>query len=177
MDAAVRDYLFSETLRNGVPIRIRAIHAEDKSALQDILHHLSKDSRFFRFLTPKGSFTEKELAEFTELDFQHHVGLLATIVESGIEKPVGVGRFITTDSSKSAELAFEVEEEYQGLGVATILLKHLSEIARDLGVTEFTALVHPDNRKMLEVFQHCWLPMETLVDEAGVLELHLRLIA
>jgi GNAT superfamily N-acetyltransferase len=111
------------------------------------------------------------------VDFFHHVALLASISENGVEIPTGVGRYIISnnDISHSAEVAFAVDEAYQGLGIATLLLRHLTQLARAAGLRQFTALVLPDNQKMLHVFQHCGLPMRQTVNDVGVLEIVLEL--
>lgn len=171
-------YQAKERLRDGRTVVIRAVHATDKPLLKEAMHHLSPQSLYFRFLTPKKELTDKELAYFTEVDFLHHVALMASVNEHNESVPAGVGRYVMSDSgpaTKRAELAFAVSEEYQGLGIATLLLKHLTEIARSAGLEAFTALVLCENRKMLEVFHNCGLPMETQMGAPGLLEVVLKL--
>jgi GNAT superfamily N-acetyltransferase len=178
MSTTTEKYHAEERLRDGRNVVIRAVHATDKPLLKEAMHHLSPQSLYFRFLTPKKELTDKELAYFTEVDFLHHVALMASVSENGKSVPAGVGRYVMADSepaTKRAEVAFAVSEEYQGLGIATLLLKHLTLIARDAGLEAFTALVLNENRKMLEVFKNCGLPMETQLNIAGVLEVVLRL--
>jgi hypothetical protein len=57
------------------------------------------------------------------------------------------------------QVAFTVEEDYQGLGIASRLLEHLVRIARDRGIAEFVAEVLPRNTAMLRVFTRSGLPM------------------
>lgn len=170
-------YCKQEHLRDGRAVKIRSILPGDKRVLAEGMHHLSPTSLYYRFLTPKKELTDKELIYFTEIDYLHHVALLAEIEESGIFLPAGVGRYVMSNSksSTSAELAFAVGEEYQGLGIATLLLKHLTLIARKNGLEEFTALVLQENRKMIEVFKNCGLPMSTTLNCNGVVELKLYL--
>ncbi len=178
MTTTTERYHTEERLRDGSTVVIRAVHADDKPLLKEAMHHLSPQSLYFRFLTPKKELTNKELAYFTEVDFLHHVALMASIDENGKSSPAGVGRYVMADSepsTKRAEIAFAVGEEYQGRGIATLLLKHLTAIARDAGLEAFTALVLCENSKMLEVFRNCGLPMETKMNTAGVLEVVLRL--
>ena len=178
MTTVTERYHVEECLRDGRFVEIRAVHATDKPLLKEAMHHLSPQSLYFRFLTPKKELTDKELAYFTEVDFLHHVALMASVNENGESVPAGVGRYVMADTSPAtdrAEVAFAVSEEYQGLGIATSLLKHLTEIARGAGLKEFTALVLCENRKMLEVFRNCGLPMETQMNTPGVLNVVLRL--
>jgi len=81
----------------------------------------------------------------------------------------------TPDLPDSAELAFAVDEAYQGLGIATLLLSHLTELARASGIKQFTALVLPENQKMLNVFKKCRLEMQQVLNEVGVFEIVLKL--
>lgn len=173
-----KTYATTEQLRNGRTVRIRTISPDDKPVLTEGMHHLSTQSLYFRFFTPKEELTAGELAYFTELDFSHHVGLVASIVEQGSERPAGVGRYVkpsTEAPARTAELAFAITEEYQGQGIATLLLKHLTQIARAEGITEFTAFVLPENRAMLRVFHKSGLPIKRVLNSAGVFEITLSL--
>ena len=175
---AKEGYVSSDTLPDGRRVSIRAIRSDDKPILQESWHHLSKQSQYFRFFTPKDELTEEDLALFTDIDFVHHVGLLASMAGDDADVPAGVGRYITSDvetSRPSAELAFVVMEEYQGLGIATILLKHLIRIARAEGIAEFIAFVLPENTRMQTVLRNSGLPIKEVVNSVGVLELSLSL--
>ncbi len=174
----INTFLVEEKLRDGRTLTIRAIRSGDKPILQEGMHHLSPRSLYFRFLSPKKELTDKELIYFTEVDFFHHVALLASIRENGIDIPAGVGRYVMSNNPAipvSADIGFAVNDEYQGMGIGTILLRHLTAIARAAGITEFTALVHPDNQKMLHVFRRSGLPMKETVNCVGVLEIVLSL--
>lgn len=178
MNTTKEKYLAEECLRDGSALVIRAVHSTDKPLLKEAMHHLSPQSLYYRFLTPKKELTDKELAYFTEVDFLHHVALLASVEDNGQLVPAGVGRYVMADSgptTKRAEVAFAVGEEYQGRGIGTLLLKHLTKIGREAGLEAFTALVLCENRKMLEVFRNCGLAMETKMDSPGVLKVVLLL--
>ena len=53
-----------------------------------------------------------------------------------------------------------VDETHHGVGVGTLLLKHLARIARSHGLEEFRAYVLAENRAMLEVFENAGFPLE-----------------
>ena len=178
MNPTVESYQAQARLRDGRLVQIRSIHSSDKQILQEGMHHLSPRSLYFRFLTPKRELSEKELQFFTDIDYFHHVALLASVVEGDKEIPAGVGRYVMANnqgSKLSADLGFAVSDEYQGLGIGTLLMQHLIQIARDAGIAQFTALVHPDNNRMLNVFRHCGLKINKQTNTVGVLELVLEL--
>lgn len=173
-----QEYYAEECLRDGRTVVIRALRASDKLLLQEAMHHLSPRSLYFRFLSHKRELTEKELIYFTEVDFFHHVALLASIKVNGELVPAGVGRYVmtaNTPDARQAEVAFAVGDEYQGLGIATLLLRHLTEIARSNGLESFTALVLCDNSKMMDVFHHSGLPLHLRMYSPGLLEVELKL--
>src|SRR5262249_49009962 len=135
-------------------------------------------SKYYRFFVPKKELSEQDLSYYSDLDFTTHVGLLAIVVENGGQVPVGTGRYIVSGESgdhRFAEVALTVEDDYHGLGIGTLLLKHLTEIARANGIEEFRAFVLTENHQMLEVFQHCGLPMTSSLGLSGVFEVRLAL--
>jgi len=68
--------------------------------------------------------------------------------------------FDAAGAQRSAEVAFMVEEDYQGLGIAGITLRHLAGIAKDKGIAQFHAEVLQENRGMLAVFKRSGFPMK-----------------
>lgn len=177
MDATpdnLRHYAALDQLINGQDILVRAITPGDKDALQDAMHRLSAESAYFRFSRHKHDLSAQELAQFTELDFDHHVGLIAMLDNDTLL--VGVGRYIVCQQEpiRAAEIAFAVDDAHHGLGIGTILLHHLARIARSSGITEFRASVLSANRKMLEVLFHSGLPLTHSLKD-GMVEAHLSL--
>ena len=88
-----------EILRDKGKIRIRLIHPDDKKRLIDGFNHLSKQSVYFRFLGSKKELTKNELIYFTEIDYDKHIALVATIPKNGDEEIIAVGRYIQTEQS------------------------------------------------------------------------------
>jgi len=62
-----------------------------------------------------------------------------------------------------AEVAFAVVDQFQGQGVGSALLRHLSSLARKAGLQEFVAEVLAENVPMLKVFEKVGL--KELLDE------------
>jgi GNAT superfamily N-acetyltransferase len=170
----LRDYRADETLRDGGPIRIRAILPADKLRLLEHFRSLSPRSVYFRFMGEHRKLTEDELAKFTELDFETHVGLAATLGDGAAERFIGVGRYIRGADPARAEVAFAVLDAHQGRGIGTLLLHHLGRIARSRGVAEFEASVLGSNRQMLDVFEQSGFKVRHTF-ESGVVRFHMRL--
>ena len=85
-------YSVDEVLRDGGSIRIRAIRPDDKVRLFEHFSGLSPQSRYQRFFGAKRVLSREELAALTELDFDNHVALVATLNDGNEERFIGVGR-------------------------------------------------------------------------------------
>ncbi len=162
IDAAAYDTI--ETLKNGIDVRIRSIRADDKERISEAFRNLEPESIYTRFFYHKKALTDAELKTITEVDFDEVVALVVTIGKERNETIIAAGRYVAfnaADNLRSAEVAFTVEEDYQGQGLASHLLRHLVYIARRKGIAQFEADVLPQNKAMLTVFSRCGLPMVT----------------
>ncbi len=169
----LRQFSSRVVLRNGTSILLRAIRADDKQRLLDGFHRLTGKSSYFRFFSAKKNLTEKELKYFTEIDFEHHVAIVATIVNNEQEEIIGVGRYVELEekgTEKVAEVAFAIDNEHQHLGIGTILFEHLVTIAQNNGILKLVADVLLENKNMLEIFKHSGFKLHTTI-EHGVIHI------
>ncbi|MBA2350923.1 MAG: GNAT family N-acetyltransferase [Burkholderiales bacterium] len=166
-------YQVDENLRDGTPVCVRAVRPGDKAMFETAFDRQSAETIHSRFFHFKRELSDCDLKNFTEVDFDNHVGLIMTIVENNEERLIGVGRFVREASEDEAESAFVVDDEYQGRGAASSLLQHLVKLARRLGITIFKAYVQADNLNMLGVFERSGLPM-TKTAEGDITQIVLR---
>ncbi|HEX5675699.1 MAG TPA: GNAT family N-acetyltransferase [Azonexus sp.] len=163
-----RHYLASETLRNGLEIRIRALRPDDGERIVEAFSKLDPESVYTRFFRYKKEVSEADLRLIRELDFETRVALVATLTENGREIIIASSSYSVYED-KTAEIAFVVEEDYQGLGIGRRLLSHLGKIARERGITTFTAEVLYQNLAMLKVFTASGWPMKRTTEDGAVL--------
>src|SRR5471030_178968 len=135
----VAHYNVEEILRDGGSIHIRALRPNDRERLLQHFKGLSQDSIYHRFFGLKRTMTDEELVRLTKLDFVTHVGLVATLRDPDGERFIGVARYIRVDDPTHAEVSFAVLDEHQGRGIGSVLLDHLSRIARSSGIVELEA--------------------------------------
>lgn len=169
IDAAKYDS--TATLKNGMQVKVRSIRPDDKNRLVAAFKNLDPESIYTRFFCHKKMLTDEELNVATEIDFERAVALVVTIGAGGQETIIAAGRYALIDEAgptRSAEVAFTVEEDYHRQGIAGILLRHLATIAREKGLSRFVAEVLPENRAMLTVFSRSGLPMQTAHDGDAV---------
>ena len=157
MDA--RSFLVPDTLRNGTPVTYRAVRVDDGPRLQEAFEGLDPSSVYTRFFGYRSGPTARELARLGEIDFVNQVMLVVTVQGEAGETIVASGRYMGLGKG-AAEVAFTVEEDYQGQGIAGRLLGHLVTIARAHGFERLEAEVLAQNRAMLAVFARSGLPME-----------------
>lgn len=167
----------TEILKNGVAVRFRSIRPDDKKRLSEAFRNLEAESIYTRFFHHKKTLSDEELRAVTEIDFENVVALVVTTGRGENEVIIGGGRYAAFDISgkrRSAEVAFTVEEDYHGQGIASRLLQHLTRIAREKGVSQFEAEVLPENKAMIGVFERSGLPIRKQF-EGGALHVTLSL--
>jgi RimJ/RimL family protein N-acetyltransferase len=149
-------------LKNGITVRIRSIRTDDKNRLSKAFRNLETESIYTRFFHHKKTLTDGDLKAATEVDFENMVALVVTTGSGANEVIIGGGRYAALDTAgkrRSAEVAFTVEEDYQGQGIAGRLLQHLVRIARQKGISQFEAEVLPENKAMIAVFERSGFPV------------------
>ena len=151
-------------LRDGSTVRVRRMLPNDDQALLGLFTSLSEESRWLRFFSPtKGAALAAEAHRETNLD--HTFGLLA--LSGPDERVVGHAFYAGLDEHR-AEVAFTIANEFQGRGLATILLGQLAEVAAANNIQMFEAEVVAANHAMLHVFRESGFPIEVSA-EAGQL--------
>ena len=145
------NYAASERLRDGRSVEIRMLRADDEEDMLAAIGRTSSQSLQRRFFGPKRSFSKTEVDFFMNIDFTSHVALIALADEDEHEVIIGGGRYVVTDSGM-AEIAFVTIDDYQGLGVGTLLMRHLIILARAAGLEQLVADVLPENTAMRKVF-------------------------
>ena len=87
-----------------------------------------------------------------------------TIAGGDDECVIGGASYFVIDPAaavRSAEVAFTVEEDFQGLGIGALLMRHIVAIARTQGLQKLEADVLSGNVAMLSIFRRCGLIMST----------------
>ena len=173
----VRDHVWSETLRNGLSVTIRPLRPDDRDRVAVAVRELGRESIYMRLFSYRAELTEPGLDRIMTVGAAREAALLVTRGTGENEAVIGCGRFVAfagEGADRSAEVAFVVEEDYQGLGIAGRLLRYLAEIARENGIAAFEADVLAENGSMLTVFARSGLPMRKRRD-GGVVHVTLAL--
>ena len=153
-------------LGDGSTAFIRPLVADDQAALLEFHEAQSSESLYRRYFSPKPSLTTRELEHFTVIDMIDRVALAVEVRDEF----VGWCSYERWPGRDEAEAAFQVDDRFHGLGIATLMLEHLAAIARTNGIERFTAEVLSDNRGMLAVFAKAGWPLQRRF-ESGVVDL------
>jgi acyl-CoA synthetase (NDP forming)/GNAT superfamily N-acetyltransferase len=151
-------------LRDGTVAHVRPIRPADVPGIHRFHAAQSEESIYLRFFAPLRRLSDADVHRFTHVDYVDRVALVVTMREDII----GIGRYDRIDA-RSAEVAFNIGDHYQGKGIGSVLLEHLAAIARDEGISRFTAEVLPQNRRMLSVFSDAGYDVTRHIED-GVVE-------
>ncbi len=155
-------------LADGSTAHVRPIRPDDRERLTAFHARQSPESIYLRYFTPRPTLSESDLDRFTNVDYRDRMAFVALLGDD----LVAVARYDRWSGRDDAEVAFMVDDEHQGLGIATVLLEFLAEAARQEGFRRFSAQVLPSNRKMLSVFRQAGFEVTSQFGD-GVIEVML----
>jgi RimJ/RimL family protein N-acetyltransferase len=143
-------------LTDGRLVHIRPIRPDDSTTLMEFHSRLSEGTVVYRFLAPHPRLSEREAHSFANVDGIDRVALVAEVCGHMI----AVARYERSPGSDRAEVAFVVEDAFQGKGLGSILLQALVVVARRSGIRTFVADTFAENHRMLDVFRDSGLTVD-----------------
>ncbi len=146
----------------GQPIFFRPAKPVDERLIQEHFYSLDKEDVATRFLQERLIFPRKDLTDMVQVDYVKEMAMVAVTGEFGFEKVIGLGGYFLDPATNMAEAAFTVLKSWQKKGIGTMLLKKLTEAARDQGVTGFFIYTQPQNAGMIRLFNK--LPNKVATD-------------
>ena len=126
------DFRLVTALRDGTPVTIRVMRPDDHDRLIVAFAKLEPSTVYTRFFSYRKELPESALGRIAEIDFVHLAGLVATIQGGSDEIVIGGASYVggvAADGKRFAEVAFTIEEDYQGQGLATKLFGAILAIA------------------------------------------------
>ncbi|MER7165937.1 GNAT family N-acetyltransferase [Micromonospora sp. NPDC000207] len=144
-----RAYPVDVLLSDGTTVQLRQINPQDAPGIVAMHSRFSERTRYLRYFSAYPRIPQRDLDRFVTVD---HGDREALVVLAG-DRIVAVGRYERLGpQDPEAEVAFVVEDAFQGRGIGSVLLEHLADAARQVDVTSFVAEVLPANGAMLRVF-------------------------
>ena len=98
--------------------------------------------------------------KFVIIDYTKEMVVLVFIADSKSEEVVAIGQYIKYDDKNIASVAFAVKDNYQDMGIGTILVSYITLLAKNEGLQGFTADVLGENAPMLHIFEKLMKKMD-----------------
>ncbi len=146
--------------KDGTPVALRPIRATDEELLREMFYRLSRETIQSRFFSAQKYLPHDALQRFCSIDYERDMTLVACKLEGDRERALGWAQYSVDVATGLAEVAFVVDDVWQGRGIGTLLMRRLTEIAEARGLRGFTAIVLHSNARMLRVFEKCGHPVE-----------------
>lgn len=141
------------TLSNGTTVTIRPIKPTDEVQLQDFFYSHSEETIYLRYFRTVRSMPHATAQTMVNVDYRNHMAFVATIGEIGLERIIAVGRYAAEkDDSGMVEVAYTTHEDFQGLGLGTMLQGHLEAYAKRMGFRGAVGYLFENNMAMLKTF-------------------------
>jgi acyl-CoA hydrolase/GNAT superfamily N-acetyltransferase len=141
------------TFRTGLAVRFRAIKPSDEEEMRRLFYRFSDEAVYYRYFSSIRAMPHSAMQAYVNVDFSRTLSIVGLVGEAGEERIVAEARFERHPQGGYAEVAFVVDEAYQGAGIATYLLKRLIALAKARGIRGFTADVLVSNHAMRKVFE------------------------
>jgi GNAT superfamily N-acetyltransferase/acyl CoA:acetate/3-ketoacid CoA transferase beta subunit len=152
-------------MQDGIEVNFRSIKPTDEPHMRDLVHSLSQETIYYRFMSHQQRFTPRQIEDFVYIDHRRDVAVVGTIPEAHGEQIVVVGTYYLNEKTNLAEVAFVVRDGWQNKGLGTFVFKHLVKIAKRNGIAGFTAEVLRENERMQAVFNHSNLKVKSHLEE------------
>jgi acyl-CoA hydrolase/RimJ/RimL family protein N-acetyltransferase len=152
-------------LEDGTQVHFRPIHPTDEPRMRDILYDLSKETLYYRFMSMSGRFSHKQIQNFVYIDHRKDAAIVGTVPEAHGEDIVAIGRYFLDESTNRAEVAFVIRDEWQNKGIGTFLFKHMVTLAKQNGISGFTAEVLRENQRMQAIIKNCGYKVTSRLEE------------
>ena len=166
------DIVTQHVFKDNTLIRFRPIKPSDEDEMRRLFYRFSDQAVYYRYFTPVKAMPHSRMQEYVNIDYQNTMSVVGLVGPVGEGHIVAEGRYVKHSGSSWADLAFFVDEKYQGLGVATYLFQLLMRVAKDRCLVGFTADVLVENRAMLRVFEKGSSKAEVHM-EGGVYTVHI----
>jgi len=160
----------TKMFRDSLEVRIRPIKPSDEDMMRRLFYQFSDEARYFRYFTRKALMPHKEMQKYVSVDYDNILSVVGIVQKGRSEKIIAEARYAYDKFEDNYELAFVVDEDFQGKGIATFLLNYLIRIAKERGIKKLCAYVLPENESMVHVFKKSCIPSVTSREDGAIVE-------
>jgi RimJ/RimL family protein N-acetyltransferase len=158
-------------LADGTRVLLRPIRPDDETRLIELYDRLSRDSRYHRFFSVMRRLPTDWARFLANVDYRARFAYVLEPQRAGAPAVIGVGRYEPAGEEGVVEVAFVVQDDWQGRGLGVLLFNELLAAAAANGIRRFRAFVLGDNRRMLDLITR-FADVRSRRLEGGVFELN-----
>lgn len=159
-----------QTFKNGTEVRFRAIKPSDEEEMRRLFYRFSDEAVYYRYFTPIKTMPHAKMQAYVNVDYSRVMSVVGLVGEPGQGHIIAEARFVRDMHRPYADIAFVVDDQYQGIGVAGCLYEILIRLAKERGIQGFRADVLSSNKGMMKVFEKGGMRFKANLDQ-GVYEL------
>jgi len=164
------DIATETTFKNDTKVRFRAIRPSDEEQMRRLFYRFSDEAVYYRYFTSIKAMPHAKMQSYVNVDYRVTMSIVGLVGEPGQGRIIAEARFVMHGTKPYADVAFVVDGEYEGLGIATYMLTMLVKLGKERGIIGFTADVLASNKGMMRVFEKSGLSVEARLD-SGAYEL------
>lgn len=158
------DIAVNQTFGKDFQVRFRPIRPSDEEQMRRLFYRFSDEAVYTRYFSPVKVMPHAKMQTYVNIDYRNTLSIVGLTGDPGQGHLIAEARYIRHRDRPWAEVAFVVDEEIQGRGIATYMFRYLLTIARQRGIHGFTADVLARNRAMMKVFERGGIPVHTTLD-------------
>ncbi|MBN1635250.1 MAG: GNAT family N-acetyltransferase [Deltaproteobacteria bacterium] len=142
-----------QTFRGGTEVKFRHIRPSDEEEMRRLFYRFSDENVYYRYFSPIKIMPHAKMQQYVNVDCNRTISIVALIGPPEQEHIIAEARFVKDIKQPYGDVAFVVDEKYQGRGIAQHLYQMLIRLAKERGLRGFTADVLVSNKSMMKVFE------------------------
>jgi acyl-CoA hydrolase/RimJ/RimL family protein N-acetyltransferase len=153
------------TFKGNLRVRFRAIRPSDEEEMRRLFYRFSDQAVYYRYFAPLKTMPHSRMQQYVNIDYRSALSVVALVGPRGQGRIIAEARYVLEAERAWAEVAFVVDGDYEGLGIATYMYRMLIRLARQRGVHGFTADVLASNKAMMKVFEKGGTPVQARLEQ------------
>jgi len=153
--------------KNDTRVRFRALKPSDEEEMRRLFYRFSSEAIYYRYFTGIKTMPHAKMQAYVNVDYRDVLSVVGLVGPQGQGQIIAEARFARHKDNPYVDVAFVVDEDYQGLGIATYLFQMLVRLARQRGARGMTADVLASNHAMMKVFEKGGFPVHSRFEEGA----------
>ncbi len=163
-----------KTFKGNLEVMIRPVKPSDEDMMRRLFYQFSDEARYLRYFSSVRTMPHRNMQKYVNIDYNKTLAIVLVLQRGHKERIIAEGRYAAYPDGINHDMAFLVDEEFQGRGIATFMVNYLIHIAKERGIKKLSASVLAQNEKMLKVFKKASVPVTSRIED-GVYEIEFDL--